>query len=130
MATSIDFFGEVGIMVNCTGGLTGNEIINAYRSICMAIEGLEVAPYIIWNLSSAADISDCRFEALTQLEALLSAHHAGMITALVAETDLVYGLCRMWPAHIDHLPHESKVFRSMTNAGRWIQNRLRTNHRV
>jgi hypothetical protein len=47
------------------------------------------------------------------------------IVAVVAETDLTYGLSRMWEIMCDEIDWEIRIFRSTEEARNWIMERVK-----
>ena len=63
-------------------------------------------------------------DVLKQQDREASKINPKMIVAAVGEEDLVYGLIRMWEAHIEFSPLESMAFRNIEDAEKWIEEKI------
>lgn len=78
--------------------------------------------YQLWDLSNVKKIllSNEDIVAFTKQDAAAAKINSNMIIAIVASSDLIYGLSRMWEANSDSSPFKSMVFRNIEDAEKWI----------
>ena len=49
----------------------------------------------------------------------------GAVVAMVAATDIVYGLARMWESLLDEMPWHTMVFTSRPDAEKWLKEKVK-----
>jgi len=104
----------------CTGIMDRAEITDAVD----AFYADNPTPNVLW------DLTDANLSALSAVDVQMVAEHtasrahsrAGGKTALVAPTDVDFGMSRMFQTMIDNADHEAsvRVFRSRDEATEWI----------
>ena len=50
----------------------------------------------------------------------MAAVFPGLDAAVAGESDLIFGLARLWEAHVDKSPLKTCVFRTVAEAQQWI----------
>ena len=79
---------------------------------------------VLWNLAGGNFelISDTDIQDLSKIPKAQFMARKGGKTAIVADKDLAYGMARAYEArtHIDSLPFDTKVFRTIEDAYQWL----------
>jgi hypothetical protein len=126
MAVTVDWRDDKGIVLICSGVLTGEELINVNKSL--VAERSRGLRYAIVDLSAVDEIqvSPTDLRATVEDDRRLAAIvEPGMPVAIAAPQDLGFGLARMWEALADRETEwRISVFRSMDDANSWIEKNL------
>ena len=110
------------VVLTCSGVLTGQELINAMRSLVK--ERSNGIRCFITDLTAVdlATISTDELRAIVDEDKLLSAFaKPGMRVAVVAPLDFGFGLFRMWEVFAEKTGWRILVFRSRALADPWVQ---------
>lgn len=103
-----------------TGKVTANELIDTIVSFYR-----EATPNVLWDLinSDVSDIKENDIKHIAQTSINSATNRPSGKTALVSLTDLTFGLSKMYEAYKKNrpLPFETKVFRDIEKAYKWIQ---------
>ena len=105
---------------SCSGSLTKEEFMDAIQSFYKE----NPTRYVIWDFAKAslADIpSDCVRRSTEMVKRLGVARRNGK-SAVIASSDLEYGLARMFQIMTDNgeIPFKIKVFRYFGEATQWL----------
>jgi hypothetical protein len=126
MAVTVEWRNDKGVVLSCSGVLTGQELIDANRS--MVAEGNRGLRYAILDISAVEKIqvSPADVRATVEDDRRLAAMAApGMLVAIAAPQDLGFGLARMWEVFAGRETEwRISVFRSMDDANSWIKQNL------
>ena len=82
---------------------------------------------VLWDLRQVDPIAPTAQEVrdlVAHVGGLQPERGRGYKVAVVASRDLDFGIARMYGMYADSLPFEVQVFRSMSEAGRWLQSEL------
>jgi hypothetical protein len=111
-----------GILVKGEDVVTGNEIGEVNDIIYNSTENILKIKYQLWDLTNVSEIlvSNADIEVFASQDAAAAKISPNMIIAIVANSDLIYGLSRMWEAYSYSSPFESMVFRNIEDAEKWI----------
>ena len=126
MPMNIDYMADGGIIASGKGVVTGSEIKEVNDIIYESPEKIEKIVYQICDLTNVSDISlsTSEIEEIAMQDKKASEINPNMFIAVVGETDLVFGLSRMWEAFTYEYPFEAMVFREMEDAQQWIKEKL------
>ncbi len=110
-----------------TGTLTGKEILAAIDAVHETDEKTRALVFQIgdFRLVEKVDISSTDVRAAGERDIRTSKLNPNLITAVVAEKDIVFGLSRMWQVYSDHPSAITSVFRSMDEAEHWIEEQIK-----
>ncbi len=116
-----------GILYQCSGVLSGAEIISANQELLASPARRRGRRYGLVDCSAVAsvEISTAELRALADQDARLAAEaRIPILLAVVAPGDLGYGLARMWQAFAQGIWWRAEVFRDRPAAERWIRETL------
>lgn len=113
---------DCGILVKGEGVVTGNEIKEINRKLYDSTEKLLKTRYQLWDLTNVSEVvvSNTDIEIFARQDAAAAKINPNMAIAVVANSDLLYGLSRMWEGHSYSSPFKSMVCRDIADAERWI----------
>ena len=111
------------------GHITGKEICDALEEIYTS-EKLPQQKFQIWHFTEVDnfDFPKHEFDRMVRLDANASQSNPNIIIAVVGEEDLIFGMSRMWEAHmqIEDAGFETMTFRQRAEADAWISMKLTT----
>ncbi len=125
--------GGLGVVFACHGAVSRGEFVAVKAHYLAARETTAKLLFALIDLTRAGAFSlttdDIRLlaELDSQLAEILP---NGFLVALVADTDLEFGLSRMWEALAGGVGWETRSFRSGAEAGAWIAKRLKERHGI
>ena len=113
---------NAGILVKGKGVVTGNEIKEINDIIYKSAENILKIKYQLVDLTNVSEViaSNEDIEVLATQDAAAAKINSNMIIAIVASSDLIFGLSRMWEAYSYRSPLQSMVFRNIEDAEKWI----------
>lgn len=111
-----------GILVKGKGVISGNEIKEINNDIYRSPENILEIKYQLLDLTDISEIlvSNADIKGFSDQDDAAAKINPNMIIAIVANSDLIYGLSRMWEAHSYSSPFQSMVFRNIKDAEKWI----------
>ena len=115
-----------GILLKGEGAVTGNDIIEANNTIYATLEKIHKINYQLCDYSNVTEFNISREEVkfIADQDKEAAKINPKMFIAVIGEKDLVYGLSRMWEAHVDISPMETNAFRNIKDAEKWIEEKL------
>ena len=122
MQLNINYDAEKNILYGSyKGAFTVEEFENQLREIVSAAEFPADVP-TIWDLSET-DVSQFNWEFIQQLLEIRERFPArgDALIAIVAPSDLTFGISRMYTARGESLPQQMQVFRTVTKAEAWLK---------
>lgn len=129
MAYTITYREDGGVLVKFTGRNSYAETMEADRRIAADQDHpITDVPYILYDLTGAKSF-DYPADAIKDISAADSdtfSHNPDLTMVVVADTDLAYGVVRVWQAWLGEKEDQTKLFRSMTEAEAWINVNIRT----
>ncbi len=124
---TVEVRNDKGLVLLCSGVLTGEELINVKRSL--VTEQNKNLRYIISDLTHVHEFqipTDVVRTMVAENKRLAVIAEPGMLVAIAAPQQLGFGLARMWEAYADHeTGWRISVFHSRADADLWIQQNLR-----
>ena len=119
---------RIGLIFRAVGKVTGQDIIEAQRAIYDRASFVHLRYWIVDRSQcteyavTAEDVA--RIAAMDNEAAKRNPH---LLIALVSESDLQFGISRMYEAHIDENGFKAMSFRDRAAAERWVRSELRKN---
>jgi hypothetical protein len=71
------------------------------------------------------EVSTIAIKSIAPLHQRAWEFHPDAVVAIAADTDITYGLSRMWESLIDAISWETMVFRSRVDAEAWIKEKVK-----
>lgn len=113
-----------GVYLAGTGLLTGQEILDAKTSLLRESDRLKGLHYGLIDLTDVAELRVTRDDVLefvqVDMQIALSVPRA-LAVAIVAPSDLAFGIARMWEAFAEVTRWNTHVFRSRAEADPWLR---------
>ena len=116
------FTEDNGVVNRLSGVITGAEIIAQNAKMHAKESFNNNLSYYLCDLSQVEQIDINADEVAKIAEQDLKAAHKtqNQIVVVVATSDLIFGLGRMWQTLVEDSPLKAGVFRSMDEANKWI----------
>ena len=123
---TVEVRNDKGLVLLCSGVLTGEELINVKRSL--VTEQNKNLRYIISDLTHVHEFqipTDVVGAMVAENKRLAAIAEPGMLVAIAAPQQLGFGLARMWEAYAHHeTGWRTSVFHSRADTDLWIQQNL------
>ncbi len=122
MSVDIELRGDgVGLVLSCHGPVTGHEFIRRTEELLQSPDSIRQLRYSIIDLTtvSAFDASTDQVQRVVDLE--FAALAPKLLVAVIAPTDLAFGMSRMWSSLAETTGWSIRVFRQAAEANRWLQ---------
>lgn len=119
-----------GIIFDCEGVVTGQDMLQASKQLLSSEEKLKewLFGLIDHTNVTSADYTTADLRALAELDKTISPiARKGAVIAIVAPSDVQYGLSRMWQALVEGTVWETMVCRSREDAQSWIKRKVKDN---
>ncbi len=116
-----------GVLYHCTGLITGRDFIEANRGIASAPERVKDCSYAVVDSTLINDfnISVQDIELMADQGRTASGAHPDIVPAVIAPSDPLYGVSRMWELMSGDTAWEKMVFRSKDEARAWLGEKVR-----
>lgn len=116
---------NIGIIFSAIGKVTGKDIINKQKEIYQS-EGFAQLRYWIVDRARCTEyeVSSDEVNQIARMDNEAAKINQNLLMALVSESDLQYGVSRMYEAYIDEAGFKTMVFRDRFEAEDWIRNEL------
>ena len=110
------------IVFRATGVVLGAEIIQANEWLYSEFPHKALARFQLWDFSATTQIivDIDKISAIAEQDKQAVQSLSQIVGALVAPTDLIYGLSRMWQAFADDEAIISHIFRDSASAEAWM----------
>ena len=113
-----------GVYLSGTGLLTGQEILDAKTSLLRESDRLKGLHYGLIDLTDVTELGVTRDDVLefvqVDMQIALNVPRA-LAVAIVAPSDLAFGIARMWEAFAEVTRWNTHVFRSRAEADPWLR---------
>ena len=134
MSVQLEFVQEgLGVYFRCHGEVNVQQFEDANRQLIAANSNTKKLKFALIDLAGM----DPMYVAPSEMERIVGQNHqiaallpGGMIVALVAEQNVVYGLARMWEAFVAGINWETQSFRAEDDAKAWIRARLKEKFKI
>ncbi|MFV2059750.1 MAG: hypothetical protein ACC653_03640 [Gammaproteobacteria bacterium] len=115
-----------GVITTLTGNVSGDELITAQKDRYSSTKKILLLKYILADFSDTEKLDLCSNHVLlcSNLSKSASQNNPNICIAAVMNTDLGYGLSRMWQAYTDDIPWNAKVFRTRAEAEDWLREEI------
>jgi len=117
-----------GVITTLTGDVSGDELISAQKERYSTTKKVLLLKYILADFTDAnkLDLSSNHIMQCSDLSMCASNENPNICIAAVMNSDLGYGLSRMWQAYTDNIPWNAKVFRTRNEAEDWLREEIDT----
>ena len=112
-----------GVVLTIRGNVSGSEMIDANNKVYSSKKSMQRLRYGYIDLSGAEEmhVSQHEVQILAKQSREASAIVKEKTNAIVATSDLAYGISRMWLALVDNIGWDNAVFRSEAQAKKWLK---------
>ncbi len=112
-----------GVITTFTGDVSGDELITAQQERYSPIKKVLLLKYILADFTDTEklDLSSNHVLKCSNLSMCASKENPNICIAAVMNSDLGYGMSRMWQAYTDDIPWNAKVFRTRPEAEQWLR---------
>lgn len=118
-----------GVVFLGQGGVTGQDIIQANKKVLSSADQIKISRYCIIDLSDTSefDVSTREVDIIAAQDREIALHQPDYIVAVVAKSDLAYGVSRMWEAIAETkgIHWETMVFKTRMDAEKWIKHTVK-----
>ncbi len=116
---------DLGIDFCAVGRVTGKDVIESKVTIFQE-EGFARLKYWIVDRSRCVEyeVNADDVRSIAELDNEAAKINPDLLIALISETDLQFGMSRMYEAHIDEFGFKTKSFRDRASANEWIQKEM------
>jgi len=128
MPVEIQYTKDNGVLVKGYGKVTSAEVLEANEKIYENEDKIRVIRYQLWDFTEIDEVLGASrdIEMIAEQDKQAGKINPGMIIAVVSSKDVAYGFSRMWEALVDDSAIEKAVFRSLNEAWRWINAKLKS----
>ncbi len=125
MPISVTNIDNGGVLLKGEGVVSGTDIKQA-NEIIYSPEKIQKIQYQLWDYTNVSkfNVSNEEVIILAQQDIEAAEINPKMFVAAVGKEDLVYGLIRMWEAHVDFSSIETMAFRIIEDAEKWIAEKI------
>lgn len=115
-----------GVITTLSGDVSGDELIAAQKERYSSTKKILLLKYILADFTNTnkLDLSSDHVLQCSDLSMCASKENPNICIAAVMNSDLGYGLSRMWQAYTDDIPWNAKVFRTRSEAEDWLHNEI------
>lgn len=116
------FTEDNGVVIQLSGDITGAEIISAKASFKNNFD------YYLYDFTNVEhiEISADEVADIAVQDIKLAQQTSNMQIVIVAGSDLIFGLGRMWQILVEDSPLKAGVFRSLDQANNWISENIQS----
>jgi hypothetical protein len=128
MTIEINYIDDgVGIEIFASGVVTGDEIIEAHKEIYNS-DNLTKQKYQIIDRRECKEylVSSEDVKKIAEIDIVASKSNPDIIIAIIASTDLQFGMSRVWQVYVEDSKFETQVFRDRKTAEGWLKKQLST----
>jgi hypothetical protein len=114
--------GGVSVHRIASGDVTGQDFVAADNELLAMPEQLARCRYVIMDFTSISrmNISGADVRQIADLEQRMAAVQPHVTVAIVAPTDVAFGMSRMWEVLAEKTGWETMVFRTRPEAEEWV----------
>ena len=118
--------GRKGIEIVASGTVTGSEIVAEHEEIYNA-ENIIRQRYQIIDRTNCTKyvVSDAEVQKIAEIDKQASKTNPNIIIAIVAPTDLQFGISRAWQAYVAESKFSTKIFRERESAEKWVKEEIK-----
>jgi hypothetical protein len=134
MSVQLEFVQDgLGVYFRCRGDVNVQQFADANQQLMAANAKTKKLKFAIVDLAGMNPmyVASSEMEQIVQQDRQIAALLPdGVIVALVAEQNVVYGLARMWEAFAAGINWETQSFRAEDDAKAWIRTRLKEKFKI
>ena len=113
---------NIGVVFSAVGKVTGKEIINTQNSIYRTKKFANLRYWIVdRSRCTEYEVSADEVDQIAAMDNAAAKQNPKLLMALVAETDLQFGVSRMYEALVDENGFKTMSFRDRESAEMWIK---------
>ncbi len=127
MAIQINYIDNgAGIEIVASGIVTGEDIIEAHKEIYNE-ENLKNQKYQIIDRTKCEEynVSSGEVQQIANIDKAASKSNPNIIIAIISQTDLQFGMSRMWQTYVEESRFLTQIFRDRNSADKWIEEQLK-----
>lgn len=126
MPVKLEYTDDGGAIVTGTGTIRASEVSSVNKRLYAARDAILALRYQIVDLTDVQefDIVADEVRALAMEDTNAARINPDMVTAVVGNEDIAFGLLRMWEMNLDESAFRTSVFRSREEAEAWVQEML------
>lgn len=115
-----------GVITTLSGDVSGNELIAAQKERYSSTKKILLLKYILADFTNTKtlDLSSAHVLKCSNLSMSASKENPNICIAAVMNSDLGYGLSRMWQAYTDDIPWNANIFRTRSEAEDWLREEI------
>jgi hypothetical protein len=117
-----------GVIYRCKGALGLQHFSIANDRLLASPDRIRKLKYILADTASmeAQVFSPSEMDGIVWQDRQIASYAvSGLLVAVVAERNVVFGLARMWEAFIEGIGWETRIFPSIAEAQSWIRTRAK-----
>ncbi len=121
MSVEISFLDhEAGLRLTCTGTMNGSELLESNHKLLKL--PVQTCKYVLVQFQESATLvaSADEIRQVAELDKLAAPCNPNVVIAVVAPTDAIFGLARMWSVFAEEFGWRTMVFRRRPDAEQWI----------
>ena len=114
-----------GIEIIASGTVTGREIIEKHKEI-YSPENLKRQKYQVIDRTECREynVSDEEVQEIADIDIAAAKTNPNIIIAVIAPTDMQYGVSRVWQVYVAESKFLTEVFRDRASADKWLKKKL------
>ena len=114
-----------GIEIIASGCVTGDEIIEAHQEI-YSTDNLKRQRYQIIDRTECSEykVSTEDIERIAVIDKAASKSNPNIVIAIIAPSDLQFGMSRVWEVYVEESKFKTKVFRNRITAEIWLKEQI------
>ena len=111
-----------GFLFYCTGRVTAVELIEAIKALVDKADAISFCDYVIIEYAEDAILaaSPENLRMIADTVKLAGEINPDAAIAVIAASDSVYGLSRMWSVFVEDSSLRTRVFRHKSDAEKWL----------
>ena len=115
-----------GVITTLSGDVSGDELITAQKERYSSTKKILLLKYILADFTETnnLDLSSNHVLQCGNLSISASNENPNICIVAVMNSDLGYGLSRMWQAYTDDIPWNANVFRTRSEAEDWLRKEI------
>ena len=117
--------GGAGVVYIGTGVISGKEVLRANEITYQSAEDIKKTRFHLddWTEATSTSITLPELRLAVKQDIAAAQMNPDIVVATAGDTDLFFGMARMWEAFVDELPWQTFTTRSLTEAKKWIKDR-------
>jgi hypothetical protein len=115
--------GGIGALISCSGDVTAQEFIDADNQLLAVPKQFAECRFVIVEFTSISsfNVSASEVRRFVDLDIRMAAIQPRLVVAVVAPTDVTFGMSRMWQVMAEVTGWEIMVFRTRQKGEDWVR---------